>query len=59
MTMKDARRQLRVPQDLKKKAEKVAKKKNRSLSFLVTKFLEDLVDQDQEAIRDDNGVRQI
>jgi antitoxin component of RelBE/YafQ-DinJ toxin-antitoxin module len=57
--MKDARLQLRIDEDLKKKAEKVAEKKNRSLSFLVTKFLEDLVEQDQEAIRDDNGVRQI
>lgn len=57
--MKDARLQLRIDEDLKEKAEKVANKKNRSLSFLVTKFLEDLVEQDQEAIRDDNGVRQI
>lgn len=57
--MKDARLQLRIDEDLKKKAEKVAEKKNRSLSFLVTRFLEDLVEQDQEALRDDNGVRQI
>jgi antitoxin component of RelBE/YafQ-DinJ toxin-antitoxin module len=57
--MKDARLQLRIDEDLKKKAERVAERKNRSLSFLVTKFLEDLVEQDQEAIRDDNGVRQI
>ena len=57
--MKEARLQLRIDGDLKKNVEKVAKKKNLSLSFLVTRFLEELVEQDQEAIRDDNGVRQI
>lgn len=57
--MKAARLQLRIDEDLKRRAEKVAKKKNLSLSFLVTQFLEDLVEQDQEALQDDNGVRQI
>jgi len=57
--MKDARLQLRIDEELKKRAESVAEKRNLSLSFLVTKFLEDLVEQDQEALRDDNGVRQI
>lgn len=57
--MKGARLQLRVDEDLKKKAERAAEKKNRSLSFLVTKFLEELVEQDQEVVQDDNGVRQI
>jgi len=57
--MKAARLQLRIDEDLKRRAEKVAEKKNLSLSFLVTQFLEDLVEQDQEALQDDNGVRQI
>lgn len=57
--MKNGRIQLRIDEDLKKQAEKAAEKRKLSLSFLVTRYLEDLVEQDQEAIRDDNGVRQI
>lgn len=57
--MKEARLQLRIDKDLKEAAERAAEKKDRSLSFLVTQFLEHLVEQDQEAISDDNGVRQI
>lgn len=56
--MKD-RLQLRIDKDLKEAAEQVAKRKSRSLSFLVTKFLEEMVEQDLEPIQDDNGMRQI
>lgn len=57
--MKTARLQLRIDQDLKELAEKAAEKRNRSLSFLVAEFLKELIEQDQEATSDDNGVRQI
>lgn len=57
--MKKERLQLRVDENLKKAAEKVAQKKSRSLSFLVTQFLEHLVEQDLEVISDENDVRQI
>lgn len=57
--MKAARLQLRVDKDLKEAAEKVAQKKDRSLSFLVTQFLEHLVEQDLEVVTDDNDVRQL
>lgn len=57
--MKGARLQLRIDEDLKKVAEKVAKKKGRSLSFLVEEYLRLMVEQDRKTTRDDNGVRQI
>lgn len=57
--MKEARIQLRIDKGLKEAAERVAEKQSRSLSFLVTEFLERLVEQDQETVSDDNGVRQI
>lgn len=57
-SMKD-RLQLRIDKDLKEAAEQVAKRKSRSLSFLVTQFLQEMVEQDLEPIQDDNGVRQI
>lgn len=57
--MKDARLQLRVEKDLKERAEKVAEKMGQSLSFLVNQYLEDLVEQDQQVVGDEDGVRQI
>jgi len=57
--MKESRLQLRIDRDLKEAAELVAKKKERSLSFLVTQFLESLVEQDQDVVTDDNDMRQI
>jgi predicted HicB family RNase H-like nuclease len=57
--MKTARLQLRVSEELKRDAERVAKKKKRSLSFLVEQYLEDMVEQDREVTGDEHDVRQI
>lgn len=45
--MKDDRLQLRCPRKLKKEAERVAKRRNTTLSALVMQYLQNLVDADK------------